>query len=177
VNAEELAALICSSLQRSPAVEIDGLGIFALDPNGQISFHHGNLPRVFIAYAAEDRAFAEKLYVGLEALGCAPWLDVHKLLPGQDWPRRIQEAIESSDYFVACFSTRSVNKRGGFQAEVRQALECARKIPLDDVFLIPVRLDDCHVPARIQRETQYVDLFPDWEAGLARVLTIIRKLN
>jgi hypothetical protein len=176
VSAEDLAALICSSLQRSPAIEIDGLGIFARDSGGRITFRHGNLPRVFIAYAAEDRAFAERLFNGLESFGCAPWMDVHKLLPGQDWPRRIQEAIESSDFFIACFSSRSVHKRGGFQAEVRQALECARKVPLDDVFLIPVRLDECRVPARIQRETQYVDLYPDWEAGLARVLAIIGKL-
>jgi hypothetical protein len=96
-------------------------------------------------------------------------------MPGQDWPRRIQDAIESADFFIACFSVNSVNKRGGFQVEVRQALECARRIPLDDVFLIPARLDDCRVPVRIQRETQYVDLFPDWDAGLARIAGIIAR--
>ena len=175
MNAEELAALICRSLQRSPAVEIEGLGVFAKDSRGDISFRRGDLPRVFIAYAAEDLELAEKLYLYFEAWGCAPWLDRHKLLPGQDWPRRIQESIESSDFFVACFSNHSVNKRGAFQAEVRQALECARKVPLDEVFLIPVRFDECRVPARIQRETQYVDLFPDWEAGFARILSIVGK--
>lgn len=175
MSAEELAALICRSLQRSPAVEIDGLGVFTMDSNGRIAFRHGNLPRVFIAYAVEDRELADRLFACLEAWGCAPWLDRHKLLPGQDWPRRIQDAIESSDFFIACFSANSVNKRGGFQAEVRQALDCARKIPLDDVFLIPVRLNDCRVPARIQRETQYVDLFPDWDSGIARILTMIGR--
>jgi hypothetical protein len=130
---------------------------------------------VFIAYAVEDAEHAEKLYDALAARACSPWLDRRKLLPGQDWPARIQEAIESADFFIACFSVRSVRKRGGFQAEVRQALECARKVPLDDVFLIPVRLDECRVPARIRRETQYVDLFPDWEAGLDRILTIIGR--
>jgi hypothetical protein len=175
VSAEELAVLICRSLQRSPAVEIDGLGVFTRDTNGRIGFRHGNLPRVFIAYVTEDAEVAENLFSCLEAWGCAPWLDRRKLLPGQDWPRRIQDAIESSDFFIACFSKTSVSKRGGFQAEVRQALDCARKIPLDDVFLIPVRLDECRVPARIQRETQYVDLFPNQEAGVARILSIIGK--
>jgi hypothetical protein len=175
VSAEELALLICRSLQRSPAVEIDGLGVFTRGPNGRIGFRDGNLPRVFIAYAAEDAKLADMLFACLESRGCAPWLDRRKLLPGQDWPRRIQDAIESTDFFIACFSKTSVNKRGGFQAEVRQALDCARRIPLDDVFLIPIRLDDCRVPARIQRETQYVDLFPNWEAGIARILSIIGK--
>jgi hypothetical protein len=175
VNTEELAGLICRSLQRSPAVEVDGLGVFEKDASGQISFRYGNLPRVFIAYALEDREIADQLYASLEACGCSPWMDHHKLLPGQDWPRRIQEAVEASDFFIACFSARSVNKRGGFQAEVRLALECARKFPLDDVYLIPVRLDSCRLPARIHRETQYVDLFPDWDAGMARILEIIRR--
>jgi hypothetical protein len=175
VSAEELAVLICRSLQRSPAVEVDGLGVFTRDAFGRISFRDGNRPRVFISYAIEDAECAERLYAALEARGFAPWLDRRKLLPGQDWPGRIQDAIENADFVVACFSTNSVNKRGGFQVEVRFALECARRIPLDDVFLIPVRLDDCRVPARIRRETQYVDLFPDWDAGVARVSGIIAK--
>jgi hypothetical protein len=175
VSAEELAVLICRSLQRSPAVEIDGLGVFARDARGRISFRDSNLTRVFIAYAVEDFEHAERLFDCLEALGFAPWMDRRKLLPGQDWPRRIEDAIENSDFFVACFSATSVHKRGGFQVEVRRALECARKIPLDEVFLIPVRLDDCEVPVAIQRETQYVDLFPDWNAGLARIAAIMRR--
>jgi hypothetical protein len=100
-------------------------------------------------------------------------MDRRKLLPGQNWPRRIEEAIASSDFFVACFSCSSVNKRGTFQAEIRHALERARHVLLDEVFLIPVRLDDCRVPPRIQRETQYVDLFPGWDAGFARIVRII----
>ena len=118
MSAEELALLICRSLQRSPAVEVDGLGVFTRGSNGRIGFRRANQPRVFIAYAVEDAAFANRLFECLEAWGCAPWLDRRMLMPGQDWPRRIQDAIESSDFFIACFSRTSVSKRGGFQAEV-----------------------------------------------------------
>jgi hypothetical protein len=38
----------------------------------------------------------------------------------------------------------------------------ARRIPLDEIFTVPVRLDCCLVPGSVQRETQYIDLFPDW---------------
>jgi hypothetical protein len=173
MSAEELALLICRSLERASAVEIDGLGIFTRDATGRISFRNGNRPSVFIAYAVEDSIWADRLFSELEMRGYAPWMDRRKLLPGQDWPRRIQSAIDNADFFIACFSHRSVGKRGGFQAEIRQALECARKLPLDDVFLLPVRLDDCRVPARISHETQYVDLFPDWSAGFERIARII----
>ena len=102
-------------------------------------------------------------------------MDVRRLLPGQNWPRAIESAIETSSFFVACFSTRSVNQWGGFQAEIRYALDCARRVPLDDIFVVPVRLDACRVPRSIQRELQYIDLFPDWERGVRRLVAMMRR--
>jgi hypothetical protein len=171
---EQLADLIRRSLRRARRVEIDGLGVFERGKSGRVSLRQMNRPRVFIAYASEDIAMAEKLFQALRSTGYAPWLDRRRLLPGQNWPRRIEDAIASADFFVACFSTGSVKKRGGFQAEVRYALDCAERLPIDDVFLIPVRLDDCRVPGRIPREIQYVDLFPDFDAGMERVIATIR---
>lgn len=173
MSVDELARLIQRSLKRSDAVEIDGLGVFKRNGSGGISYCQSRHPLIFIAYALADVEVAEKIFAALSRCGFAVWLDRNNLLPGQDWPRRIQEAIENSDFFIACFSRDSVRKRGGFQAELRHALDCSRRLPLDDVFIIPVRLDECRIPARIQRETQYVDLFPDWDSGIERVVRII----
>jgi len=170
---EQLADLIRRSLKRSRRVEIDGLGVFERSRGGRVSLRQMNRTRVFIAYATEDGAMAEKLFQALKGQGYAPWMDRMKLMPGQNWPLRIEDAIASADFFIACVSSQSVKKRGGFQAEVRFALDCASRFPIDDVFMVPVRLDDCRVPMRIQRETQYVDLFPDFEAGVARVVATI----
>ncbi len=173
MNRERLAGVIRRSLRRSRRVEIDGLGIFARGNGGRVSLLEVNRPRVFIAYATEDVEIAEKLFEALQTRGYSAWLDRRRLLPGQNWPRRIEDAIASADFFIACFSTRSVRKRGGFQTEVRYALECAQRLPIDDVYLIPVRLDECRVPVRIQRETQYVDLFPNFDEGFDRVIATI----
>jgi hypothetical protein len=170
-----LARLIQRSLRDSEAVEIDGLGVFERGRTGAISFRNTSPARIFIAYACEDAELADRLYEALTERGFSAWLDRKKLLPGQNWPRRIEDAIASSDFFVACFSGNSVRKRGGFQAEIRYALDCATNVPLDEVFLIPVRLNECRIPARIHRETHYVDLFPDWDAGFARILRIIER--
>jgi hypothetical protein len=124
---------------------------------------------VFLAYAEEDQAQARKLYLELQKAGFEPWMDQENLVPGQNWPRAIERAIELSDFFVGCFSRRSVVKRGHFQCELRYALDLAAKVPLEDIFLVPVRLDDCEVPRQIARKTQYVDLFPNWEAGVERL--------
>ena len=96
-------------------------------------------------------------------------------MPGQNWTQSIERAIADADAFVACFSPRSVSKRGQFQSELRHALECAAKRPLDDVFLLPVRLEPCVVPQRIASQVQYVDLFPDWERGVKRIVRSIRR--
>jgi hypothetical protein len=58
---------------------------------------------------------------------------------------------------------------------MRFAFDIARKHPLDDAFFIPIRLDECRVPSRISRELQYIDLFPDWENGLDRLIAAIRR--
>ncbi|MDP9170967.1 MAG: toll/interleukin-1 receptor domain-containing protein [Acidobacteriota bacterium] len=175
MRVEELALQICRTLESWPSVEIPGLGTFERNSHGVISFREKKQPTIFIAYAVEDVEVVERLYGDLETRGYSPWMDRKKLLPGQNWPRRIHDAIESADFFIACFSTTSAGKRGAFQAEIRYALDSASKIPLDEVFLIPVRLDECRVPLRIERETQYVDLFPVWEMGMARIVRIIEK--
>lgn len=177
MTVEALSRKIQRSLRQSRLVEIEGLGVFERDDGGNISFHHSfqhsRKARIFISYAREDGVAAERLFSELTARGFAAWLDNHRLLPGQNWQQRIEDAIASADFFIACFSSRSVHKRGGFQVEVRHALHFADSLPLDDVFFIPIRLDDCRIPVRIQRETQYVDLFPDWSAGFERIVEII----
>lgn len=174
-SSEQVARMVRQCLTEGISVEIDGLGTFLPDPRRGFRFQPRNRPKVFIAYVQEDAPAAERLFTDLETAGFDPWLDRRKLLPGQNWPRSIEEAIDTSDFFLACFSHRSVKKKGGFQAEIRYALDYTQRIPLDDVFLIPARLDPCPVPLRIQRELQYIDLFPDWARGVHRIAVAMRR--
>lgn len=175
---ETIAEIVRKALAAGQSVEIDGLGTFQASAQGY-EFLPQTRPEVFIAYVAEDLAPARRLCEGLRAEGCSPWLDKDKLLPGQNWPRAIERAIEVSGAFVACFSPRSVLKRGQFQSELRYALDCARKRPpaesMEAVFVIPVRFEECAVPRRISDQVQYVDLFPDWEKGVRRVARAIQR--
>jgi hypothetical protein len=102
-------------------------------------------------------------------------MDRRKLLPGQNWPRAIEGAIETADFFVACLSERSIGKRGAFQSEIRYALDCARSAPMEEIYFIPVRLDECRVPAQIQKQLQYVDLFPEQSEGTRQLVRVLRK--
>ena len=171
----QLAQVVLQCLAAGKDVEIDGLGVFYPDAARGCRFEPSGLPQVFIAYVKEDTKAVERLCEALETAGFSPWTDARKLLPGQNWPRAIESAIETSDFFVACFSGNSVDKTGGFQSEVRFALDCARRVPLDEIFMVPVRLDGCRVPRSIQREFQYIDLFPDWDRGIRRLVTMMRR--
>lgn len=171
----QLTRLVIRALERGRAVEIDGLGTFYPDAQTGVRFAAATGPQVFIGYVKEDRQAAERLYDAVAAAGFSPWMDTRKLLPGQNWPRAIEAAIEGSDFFVPCFSSQSVNKRGGFQAEIRYALDCARRVPLEDIFVLPVRLDECRVPRSIQRELQYIDFFPDWQSGYRQLVATMGR--
>jgi TIR domain-containing protein len=173
--ARHVARILRRALEHGAAVEIDGLGTFLPGQDQGFRFIAQNSARVFIAYVEEDLGRAKKLYSTLEERGCRPWLDKKKLMPGQNWPRAIEDAIRTSDFFVACFSRRSTSKRGSFHSELRYALACAAMIPLDEIFFIPVRFEDCLVPARIAKKIQYVDLFPNWEGGMEKVMAIIAR--
>jgi len=172
---ERILKIVRRALERGQTVEIDGLGTFGSAADGDYQFISQTKLRVFIAYVEEDLALARRLRDGIAEADCSPWMDKDKLLPGQDWPRAIRRAIEISDAFVACFSTHSIAKRGPFQSELRWALHCARRMPLNETFVIPVRFDRCCVPRQIQERSQYVDLFPDWDTGMKKVIRALRK--
>jgi hypothetical protein len=171
---DKVANVVREALSRGATVEIDGLGSFR-KIGRRYRFQPRDLPRVFVAYVHEDGDKAGRIFDTLLSAEFDPWMDERKLLPGQNWARAIQNAMETSDFAVCCFSHNSIRKRSGFQAEIRYAMECARRLPLDQIFLLPVRLDACPVPFDVSREMQYVDLFPDWDAGIGRVVEAIRQ--
>lgn len=100
-------------------------------------------PRVFISYAREDQDDAVRIYDALRSLGCRPWMDIRDLLGGQQWKYEVAMAVRACDYFVALFSSRSLARRGYFHKELSEALEVWDETPYSDIYLIPIRLNDC----------------------------------
>jgi len=129
-------------------------------------------PQIFLCHASNDKARVRRLYRRLREAGLTPWLDEEDILPGQDWDYEIRNAIRHSDYFLACLSKNSVDKRGYFQKEIKMALDVLDEMPEGQVYLIPARLDDCEVPSRL-RVSQWIDLFEISTRGLSRLLMTI----
>ncbi len=115
-------------------------------------------PRIFLCYARKDQERVEELYNKLSYAGFNPWMDTKDILPGEDWKRILIKAIRESPFFLACLTNNSVNKRGVIQEEIKEALEVWRQKLESDIYLIPVRLEDCKVPESLTK-FQWVDLF------------------
>jgi hypothetical protein len=114
--------------------------------------------QIFLLHARRDERIVRRLYRRLLRDGADVWLDQAKLLPGQDWQYEIHQAIHGSDVVIACLSRR-FNKEGGYRhEELRIAVEKANSLPDRKIFLIPARLEQCDMPALLQR-WQCVDLF------------------
>ncbi len=169
----KLELLLRDTLTREGSLCLGGVGTFRLLSNGRIAFDPWTRKKVFLAYVLEDKRAVQAIFRFLRRQDFAPWMDAECLLPGQDWPRAIERAIEAADFVVPCFSATACRKRSHFHAELRYALDAARRVPLDAHYLVPVRLDACPIPKRIQLQTQYVDLFPDFRQGLRRLLATL----
>jgi hypothetical protein len=139
----------------------------------------------FVSYVHEDADAVDQLTFALHAASIPVWRDTQDLWPGEDWQIKIRQAIEGGSLaFIACFSTNSVQKNTSYMnAELRLAVEQIRLMKPGQVWLLPVRLDDCELPYfdignnRTLDSLQRIDFFgPNREANLARLITAVRGI-
>jgi WD40 repeat protein len=112
----------------------------------------------FLCHSSEDKEQVRNLYHRLVGDGFSCWFDAENLIPGQDWDREIRKALRRCRYVLACLSEGSVSKAGYVQKELRRALDLVDEQPDGSIFLIPLRLEACEVPDRLQR-LHWVDLY------------------
>jgi len=87
-------------------------------------------------------------------------MDSQDIVGGEDWKRAIRKAIKKAPLFVACLSNHSITHRGEVQVEFREALDELRKKLATDIYLIPVRLEECEVPEEHEfRSFHWIDLY------------------
>jgi TIR domain len=127
--------------------------------------------QVFISYARENRETALDIHKTLETHGFETWIDSINLLPGQDWANEIARAIRASGLFLACLSRTAVTKQGFVQSELKRALKVVDSLPSREVFIIPVRLDECEIPSELE-QYHWLDYFEkDGEERLLRAIS------
>lgn len=134
--------------------------------------------RIFLSYARKDKDAVGLLYDKLKAEGHEPWIDSKDILPGEDFKRAIEKAIRESDLFLACLSSNSVDRRGFIQRELKQGLDIWKERLESDIYIIPVRLEDCKGPESLAA-LHWVDLFEKdgWAMLLSAIDSALQRLD
>lgn len=123
--------------------------------------------QVFLCYTRADSKNVQALYYWLREKGFRSWMDTEDLLAGEKWLTIISREIRRSQFFLACVSKSWENRGEVMIRELRIALDARELLLDDDIYLIPVRLEECDMP-EILRGYQWVDLFD--KRGWAKLL-------
>ena len=98
--------------------------------------------QIFISYASPDKVRVTPFYDALKKRGFNVWMDCQCLLAGQNWDFEIKRSFAKSSFVVAFVSANSISRRGYVQRELKLALDKLTERLIDDIYLIPVLLDD-----------------------------------
>jgi len=127
---------------------------------------------VFISYTSGDRDRVEPIADALIASGVDAWMDKKRLKAGQNWDFEIRRALDKAALLVVFLSDKSVTKRGYIQREIRLALEKAEEKLVDDIYLIPVLLDENVTVPDLIKDLQFIRY--DDEAFQEHLLDAVR---
>jgi HEAT repeat protein len=139
------------------------------------------MPHVFISYVRENRDVVDRLASELTSRGVAVWLDRNKIEPGARWRDAIKNAIQSGNFFLACFSRESNERyRSYMYEELTLAVDELRQRPSSRTWFIPVIINETTIPAqRISSvedlsDIQALRLYENWRHGVERILRVIK---
>jgi hypothetical protein len=111
------------------------------------------MSHIFLSYAHKDLEAARRLYAKITAAGYPVWFDKESLMVGQTWENEISRAISSS-----------------------LALDEYAKTPANQVYMLPVRINDASPTEPRLEKIHWLDLFPDEDAGIRKLLKVIATI-
>lgn len=127
---------------------------------------------IFISHATPaDNPFVRWLGAKLTANGYEVWADIFQLRGGQDWSRKLEEALRHKARKMLLVCTPTGLERQGVRNEIEIAARISSTIN-DPEFIIPLRLEPFDPPFRIA-QLQYVDFKSGWAAGLQEVMELL----
>ena len=97
---------------------------------------------VFLSYASEDAAAADRVATALRAAGIEVWFDQSELRGGDVWDQRIRREIRTCTLFMPVISANTASRHEGyFRLEWDLADQRTHMMARDRAFIVPVCLD------------------------------------
>jgi TolB-like protein len=112
---------------------------------------------VFLSYAREDTAAANRIAEALRSYGIEVWFDQSELRGGDAWDQKIRKQIDACALFLPIISRNTEERgKGYFRLEWKLAVEQTHLLMEGVPFLVPVVVDDTpdsavSVPAEFRR--------------------------
>ena len=98
---------------------------------------------VFLSYASQDAAAAERICDALRAAGVQVWLDKSELRSGDAWDAQIKKRIHECALFIPVISAHTnARSEGYFRGEWNLAIRGRMNMAQGAAFLVPVVIDD-----------------------------------
>ena len=98
---------------------------------------------VFLSYASEDAAAAERIATALRSAGIEVWFDKSALRGGDVWDQTIRKQIKTCALFIPIISRHTHDRvEGYFRLEWKLAVDRSHLIAPDRTFLLPVVIDN-----------------------------------
>lgn len=139
---------------------------------------------IFVSYVREGQARVDTLVGALKSKGAEIWMDRESIEPGQPWRDAIRHAIETGNFFLACFSHDAIAKpNSGMNEGIALVTNEFQKFQHGTWWFLPVKFDNCSVPdiaigaGQTLRDLQWVDLWSDWDGGIDRLAEITLGLE
>jgi TolB-like protein/tetratricopeptide (TPR) repeat protein len=118
---------------------------------------------VFLSYASQDAAAAQRICASLRSAGVEVWFDQSELRGGDVWDQSIRKQIRTCALFIPVVSRHTHERdEGYFRLEWKLAVDRCHLMAADKAFLLPIVIDDTRddderVPERF-REVQWTRL-------------------
>src|SRR5262245_12939657 len=119
----------------------------------------------------EDNTFALWLTLRLGEMGFKVWCDLTRLIGGETFWDKAEDAIRNSTAKFLYVLSRTSNSKDGVLRELQLAQALTKSQSLEN-FVVPLRIDDLRfedTTIELQRLLS-IQFHPSWEAGLAQLL-------
>jgi TolB-like protein/lipoprotein NlpI len=98
---------------------------------------------VFLSYASQDAAAAQRICAELRLAGVEVWFDQSELRGGDAWDQSIRRQIKTCALFIPVVSRHTHDRAEGyFRLEWKLAVDRSHLIMANKAFLLPVVVDD-----------------------------------
>ena len=126
-------------------------------------------PQAFISYSSKDKEFVSRLVNDFRKNNLRVWLMENELKLGDSITQKIEEGLQTSEYFFAVLSNSSLQSTW-CEKEYQKAIECERQNQSPRV--IPLVIEDCEIPSYMS-DKYYADFRNDYETCVKKIIESI----